>query len=129
MAKEAKVAAAEELRKTIDKYPVFGLIDMFKLPSRQLQEIKKRIRGKGIITMAKKSMLKIAIMNSGKPNIKELEGIIPQQPGIILADSDPFKFYSMVEKLKSSTYAKAGDVAQSEIKVFAGPTSLLPGPA
>lgn len=129
MVKESKLKAVEELRSIIEKYPVFGIIDMFKLPSRQLQEIKKKIRGKGMITMTKKTILKFAIAGSSKPNIKELEPLIPQQPAIILADSDPFKFYSMVDKLKSSTFAKAGDVAASEIKVTAGPTSLLPGPA
>jgi large subunit ribosomal protein L10 len=35
----------------------------------------------------------------------------------------------MIEKMKSSTFAKEGDIAQTEVKVSAGPTSLLPGPA
>jgi large subunit ribosomal protein L10 len=129
MVKESKIRAVEELKKTIEKYPVFGLIDMFKLPSRQVQEIKKKIRGKGVITMTKKSTLKLAILGSSKSNIKELVDVMPQQPGIIFAQDNPFKFFSMVDKLKSSTYAKEGDIAISEIKVTAGPTSLLPGPA
>jgi len=129
MVREEKIAEAEELKKIIEQYPVIGLVDMFKLPSKQLQEIKRKIRGKGIIKMTKKSLLETAIKNSSKQNIKELVDIIPQQPAIILTQTDPFKFYSMVEKLRSSTFAKEGDIAQTEIKVSAGPTSLLPGPA
>lgn len=129
MAREEKIAEAEELKKTIEQYPVVGLVDMFKLPSRQLQEIKKKIRGIGIVKMTKKSLLKVAMENSGKQNIKELAEIIPQQPAVVLTQMEPFKFYSMVGKLKSLTFAKEGDVTQVEIRVSAGPTSLLPGPA
>ncbi|HKZ45400.1 MAG TPA: 50S ribosomal protein L10 [archaeon] len=129
MVKEEKVARAEELKSIIEKYPVIGLVDMFKLPSRQLQEIKKNIRGKGTIKMTKKALLMIAIGHSSKPNIKELVDLIPQQPALILAQADPFKFYSMVGKLKSRTFAKEGDVTMVDIHVSAGPTSLLPGPA
>jgi len=129
MVKEEKVTAAEELKKTLEQHPVVGLIDLYKLPSRQLQEIKKKIRGKGTIKTIKKSLLEIAIANSTKQNMKQMADIVPQQPAIILTQMDPFKFYSMIDKMKSSTFAKEGDVAQSEIKVSAGPTNLLPGPA
>lgn len=129
MIREEKIAEAEELKNILDQYPIIGLVEMFKLPSKQLQEIKKKIRGKGIIKMTKKSLLEVAIKNSNKQNIKELVDIIPQQPAIILTHTEPFKFYSMVNKLKSHTFAKGGDIAQTEIKVSAGPTSLLPGPA
>jgi large subunit ribosomal protein L10 len=73
--KEEKIAKAEELKKTIEQYPVIGLVDMFKLPSKQLQEIKKKIRGKGAIKMTKKSLLEVAINNSSKPNVAQ---ILPQ---------------------------------------------------
>lgn len=129
MVKEEKLAKAEELKKTIEQYPVIGLVDMFKLPSRQLQEIKKKIRGKGTIKMTKKSLLEVAINNSSKQNVKDLISLIPQQPALILAQADPFKFYSMIEKMKSRTFAKEGDVTVTDIHVSAGPTSLLPGPA
>ena len=129
MVREEKVAKAEELKNSIEQSPVVGLIDMFKLPSRQLQEIKKKIRGIGTIKMTKKSLLEIAIKNSTRQNMKELADIIPQQPAIILTNVDPFKFYSTVDKMRSHTFAKEGDISQGDINVSAGPTNILPGPA
>lgn len=128
MVREEKIKEVEDLEKLIEEYPVIGLIDMFKLPSKQLQEIRKNLIEKALIKMTKKSLLKLAIKKSKKQGINELENFIPEQPAIVFTKLEPFKFYSMVEKLKSPAFAKEGDITQSDIKVSAGPTSLLPGP-
>lgn len=129
MVREEKVKEVEELKKLIDSYPVIGILDMFKLPSRQLQKIQKKIRGKALIKMTKKSLLKLAIKNSSKEKIQGLEKVIPQQPAIVFTELEPFKFYLTIDKMRSLAAAKDGDVAPSDILVSAGPTSLLPGPA
>jgi len=128
LVREEKIKEVEELDKLIEEYPVIGLIDMFKLPSKQLQEIRKNLREKALIKMTKKSLLELAIKKSKKQGIDELEKLIPEQPAIVFTKLDPFKFYSMVEKLRSPAFAKEGDIVQIDIKVSAGPTSLLPGP-
>jgi large subunit ribosomal protein L10 len=94
-----------------------------------LQEIRKKIRGNAIIKMCKKSVLMHALKDSGKKNMEELEKTIPLQPAVVFSKIETFKFYGMVDKMKSQTSAKAGDVAPDNIKVFAGPTSLMAGPA
>lgn len=129
MVREKKLKAVEEMKKIIEKYPVIGILDMHKLPAKQLQEIKKRLRGKAFIIMTKKSTLTHAIRNSNKEKITELEKFIPLQPALIFTETEPFKFYSIVDKLKSFSFAKEGDVTEEEITLTAGPTSLLPGPA
>jgi len=126
MVREEKKAEVEKLTNLIDESPVIGLIDMMKMPAKQLQEIKRKIRGKVSIMMVKKSLLELAIKNSKKD---ELEKLIPLQPAIAFTQLEGFKFYSMIDKMKSPTFAKAGDVVQREIKVSKGPTNLLPGPA
>ncbi|MDI6798470.1 MAG: 50S ribosomal protein L10 [Candidatus Aenigmarchaeota archaeon] len=128
MVRDEKIREVEELKKLIEKYPVIGVIDMFKLPSKQLQEIKKKISGKTMIKMSKKSMIKLAIKNAKKENISKLEELIPQQPALVFTTLEPFKFYKMISQLKSPSPAKEGDIAISDILVSAGPTSLLPGP-
>jgi large subunit ribosomal protein L10 len=129
MVREEKVKEVEELKKLIDSYSVIAILDVFKLPSRQLQEIQKKVRGKALIRMTKKSLLKLAIKNSTKQKVQELEKAIPQQPALVFTELEPFKFYSTIDKMKSPAAAKEGDVAQGDILVLAGPTSLLPGPA
>lgn len=129
MVKEQKIAEVQKLSKMIDEYPVVGIIDMFKLPSRPLQNVKKKLKDDGIIKITKKSILMFALKNAKKEGIQKLEQSIPKQPAIFLTKMNPFKFYAVVDKIKTSAAAKEGDVAPQNIQVSAGPTNLLPGPA
>lgn len=129
MVKEEKLKAVEELKKLIEGYSIIGILDMQKLPSRQLQEIKKQLREKAFIRMTKKSTLVHAIKSANKEKISELEKFIPLQPAILFTNSEPFKFYLTVDKLRSPTFAKEGGVVEEDILIHAGPTPLLPGPA
>jgi len=129
MVSEQKIADVEKVRKMIEDYPVVGIIDMFKLPSRPLQNVKKKLKEEGIIKITKKSTLLLALKNAKKDGIQKLEGIVPKQPAIFLTKMDPFKFYAIVDKVKTPAPAKEGDVAPDDIKISAGPTNLMPGPA
>lgn len=129
MVKEEKLKAVEELRNEIERYPIIGIIDMFKLPSRQLQQIKKKVKGQAEIKVMKKSILEFAMKGVKKKGMDEVMRIMPKQTALILTSIDPFKFYLMVDRLKSPAAAKAGDIAPNDILVSAGPTNLLPGPA
>lgn len=128
MVKEEKIKQVEELKKLFGKYSVVCLLDMFKLPSKQLQEIKKELREKAEIKMVKKAVLLHAMEGLDK-SVSDLEKHIPSQPAIIFTKLEPFRFYSTIDKLKSPTFAKEGDIAEEDVEVKAGPTSLLPGPA
>lgn len=128
MVKQEKLKKVEMLRKDIEEHPVIALIDMHKMPSKQLQEIKKTLRGKAKIIMTKKSVLKFAIEGVKKTGIKELESHIPTQPAVALTETEAFRFYSFIDSLRFKTYAKDGDVAIEDIWVSAGPTHLMAGP-
>lgn len=129
MGKEQKIAEVEKLRKMIEEYPVVGIIDMFKLPSRPLQNVKKKIKDDGVIKITKKTILVRALQNAKKEGMQKLVEIVPKQPAIFLTKIDSFKSYALVDKVKTPAPAKEGDVAPDDIKVSAGPTNLLPGPA
>lgn len=129
MAKEEKLKAVEKLRDDIEKIPVIALIDMHKMPSKQLQDIRKSLRDKAKLIMTKKVVLKFAIAAAKKEGLKEIENLIPKQPAIVLTDMDAFKLYAFVEKLRFKTFSKEGDIANEDIWVFAGPTGLMAGPA
>jgi large subunit ribosomal protein L10 len=129
MVSKKKVEEVEKLSKMIEDYPVVGIIDMFKLPSRPLQNVKKRVKDQGIIKITKKSTLLLALQNSKKDGMKKLEEVVPKQPAIFLTKLDPFRFYALVDKVKTASPAKEGDIAPDDIKVSAGPTNLMPGPA
>jgi ribosomal protein L10 len=55
--KETKMKDVESLAKIIEQYPVVGIIDMFKLPSRPMQNVKKKLKEEGQIKLTKKTIL------------------------------------------------------------------------
>ncbi len=129
MVKEEKIKEVEELKKLMDDHSVIGLLDMHKLPSRQFQMMKKKLGETTVLKMSKKSLLILAMKGLNKNGIGEFEKLVPQQPALILSKTEPFKFYKMIGALKSSAFAKEGDITPRDIIVEAGPTSLPPGPA
>lgn len=129
MVKEEKLKAVEDLKKSIESYEVLGIIDMKKLPTPQIQQIKKKVKGQAEILMMKKAIVLHALDGVKKENIAEFKKLLPLQPGLILTNMDPFKCYGIVDKLKSPADAKEGDTAPNDISISAGPTNLLPGPA
>ncbi|MBI4009817.1 MAG: 50S ribosomal protein L10 [Candidatus Aenigmarchaeota archaeon] len=127
MVKEEKIKKVGEMEKLLTTYKTIGIIDLHKLPNKQMQEIKKSVRGTADLKVVKKSTLLHALKKVSW-KIGELEKSIPLQPGLVLTNADAFKFYIKIDKLKSLTFAKEGDVVGEEILITAGPTSLLPGP-
>ncbi|MFH1237586.1 MAG: 50S ribosomal protein L10 [Candidatus Aenigmatarchaeota archaeon] len=127
MVSERKKLAVEQLKADFKKYPVVGIVDMYKLPAKQLQEIKDSLRGKAVIKMAKKSVIKLA-MEGAVSGLEKLEEKIRNQPAILLSDVDPFELARVIDASKSSASAKPGDIALRDIVIKEGPTSLKPGP-
>jgi large subunit ribosomal protein L10 len=128
MKKEEKIKMVEELSKLMGSYPTIGFIDMRKMPTRQYQDIKKGLGDGVIIKITKKTVIRFAMRKMCGENVGELEKSIPLQPGLVVTKLSPFQFYRNAQKLKSSTYAKEGDVAENDIEIKKGPTDLLPGP-
>jgi len=130
MVSERKKQELAEIKELIEKYPVVGLIDLFKMPSRQLQAVRKAVRNNALIKMCKKNVLLLALKNvTGKENIQKLSEIDVKEPTLIFSNLDSFKLFKILSKNKSPRYAKPGDVVMNDIMVPAGPTSMLAGPA
>ncbi len=103
------------------------IVSINKLPSKQFQDIKKRIRGRANIQVAKKNLVDYALDHSG---IKELHGLVPyvqESTALLFSEMDAFEISSILADNKSPSRAKAGDLAPFDIEVKAGPTDLVPG--
>lgn len=128
MVSEKKKLAVEELKGELGKYPVIGMLDMFNLPSKQLQEIRDKLRGKAVIKMVRKNVMKLAIEGVKVKGLEKLEKEIRNQPALLLSEVNPFELARIIESSKSAAPAKPGDIATKDIVVKAGPTTLKPGP-
>jgi len=129
MVREEKVAALKEIMENSKKYPVIGIVDLYKMPSKQLQAIRKELRGDVIIKMYKKKIIQKAFSELNMKNLMRLYDYDPKKPALVFSKTNPFKLYKLFEKSKTPTFAKEGDIAPYDIVVKEGPTKLPAGPA
>ena len=125
---EWKIEEVKELEKFIDDKKVIGVVDIESLPSRQLQEIRKKLRGKAEIRVSKSILIQKAIENLKREDLKKIEQYMEGPCGIIVSDEDPFKLCRFLKKNRSKALAKAGMIAPSDIIVPAGNTDMPAGP-
>jgi large subunit ribosomal protein LP0 len=97
--------------------------------SHQMQTIRKDLRGKAIVTMGKKTMIR-EVLRGVAENKKELEALIPLIRGnvaLIWTNDDPKTVRDIVLANKVPAAAKTGQIATVDVKIPAGPTTLDPG--
>lgn len=128
MVSEKKKRNLQDVKAQMKEYPVVGIIDMHKLPGRQLHDIRNKLRGEAVIRMVKKRIITRALSESDANNIKELAAYVHGEPALLLSKTDPFKLARKIEKSKSKAQAKPGDISPEDILIKAGPTPLPPGP-
>ena len=127
---EAKKKVVSNIVKLVKEYPIVGTINMENLPGPQLQAMRAQLRGKVVLAMTKRRIMKIALekVKDEKKGIEKLEEHLKGMPALIFTKESPFKLSKILQKNKSSAPAKAGQTAPSDIVVNKGSTGFAPGP-
>lgn len=127
---EYKKKIVADFVKLIKDYPVVGALNVENLPAKQFQKMREQLRGKVVIKMTKRRLMKIALEKAkdSKQGIEELEKHLEGMPALIFSAENPFKLNSMLKKSKSRAPIKAGQTAPEDIVIKAGPTPFAPGP-
>jgi large subunit ribosomal protein L10 len=128
MKKEEKIALAEEIAREMKNYKTVGIIDLYRVPTKEYKEIKKAISEFAKLKVIKKSTLKFAAEKAGNTFRKLLE-LNPTQFAILLSNEEPFTLFKKISSVASETYAKENDVAEEDIWIYAGPTQIKAGPS
>lgn len=124
-----KIDIVERLSNEMKGSSTVMIVSTNKLPSSQFHDIKKKLRGKAKINVAKKSLVIRAIENTKKESMQSLKNSVVADVAIFFSKIDPFELSGLLEENKSPSRAKTGDVAPEDIRVEPGPTDLVPGPA
>jgi len=119
----------EKIKPEVAKYSVIGILDMYKLPGRQLQEMKDKLKSQARITVVKKALIKKVLKECKKDSVENLEKYVSNYPALLLSNANVFELARVIDKAKSPANAKAGEKAPKDIIIKAGPTPLPPGPA
>ncbi|MBI2658191.1 50S ribosomal protein L10 [Candidatus Woesearchaeota archaeon] len=119
-----------KLARLINENPIIAVVNMENLPAPQLQTMRAQLRGKFLMTMTKRRLIKLAIEDTKakKKGIESLEAHLGGMPALIFTKENPFKLSNTLQKSKSPAPAKAGQTAPRDIIVNKGATSFAPGP-
>lgn len=118
------------LSSLIEEYPVIAVADLQKVRSSQIQEIRKKLRGKAELIVAKNTILRKAAekFDEKKRGISQFAKDLTGSGVLIFTEMNPFALIIFLNKNKVRVPAKAGDIATSDIVIPAGNTGLQPGP-
>jgi len=126
-----KLDEIEHLVDLFKTYSNIAVIEVAKLNDRQIQEIRKILRGKAIIRMSKKSLQQRAVekfqKESKKSNLEELVERIPGQAALCFTDLDVFELKKIFLQSEWMVPAKPNEITPVDIWVPAGDTGLPTG--
>jgi len=123
-----KIENVKKLSEEMKKSKTIMIVSVKNLPSPQLQKIKKDLRGKAVVKIAKKSTLLRAIDDTKIPELVGLKEHILADSAIAFSDEDAFELAAWLTENRNPIAAKQGQIAEEDIDVEPGPTDLIPGP-
>jgi large subunit ribosomal protein L10 len=124
---EDKKRTVEELTKLVEGHRYVLFADLEGLPAKQLQLIRKQLRGRAAFKVSKKNLVYLALERKGLSR-KVLEPYLKHGVLVIFTDENPFLLAFEIDKLKMPAPAKPGDKATKDIVIPEGDTGLRPGP-
>jgi len=127
--KQRKNAYWAKLEAALNEYNNILIITVDFVGSKQMQEVRLAIRGKGQLVMGKNTIIRKVIRENMTKNPK-LEALLPYirgNMGFVFTNSDLNALRKTVTSFTLPAAAKAGIVAPKDVVVPAGPTGLDPG--
>jgi large subunit ribosomal protein L10 len=125
-----KKERVSELADIFGREGSIAVIDVAGVPASNMIDMRNTLRDRMSITMAKKSLMRIAWLEAGR-SAEELEALLEdaEQPCVVHSEAmNAFEIFSELEKTRQGRPAKEGDRAPFDIVVEEGPTEFDPGP-
>lgn len=125
-----KKERVSELADIFGREGSIAVIDVAGVPASNMIDMRNTLRDRMSITMAKKSLMRIAWLEAGR-SAEELEALLEdaEQPCVVHSKAmNAFEIFIELEKTRQGRPAKEGDRAPFDIVVEEGPTEFDPGP-
>ena len=115
----------EWLGKEIKSHNTVGVVSINSLPSKQLQNMKRKLQGKVEIIVSRSNLINRALQKAG---ITGLGTHMKGPSGIILSNLNPFELERLVYSCRTMAPAKARTIAPFDLIVPEGDTGIPAGP-
>ena len=117
----------EEIKELSNTHDLIGLVDIYGIPAKQFQQIRRNLHGSAVVKVARNTLVAHAFNELGGQFV-DLNNKVSEHSALIFASGNPFKLFKSLEQTKTKRAAKAGEIAPEDIVVNEGPTSFKPGP-
>lgn len=115
----------KNLSKKLKESKVVGLVNIEGIPSKQFQEIRKKLRDKIDLMITRNRLINMSLE---KAELIQLGSHMQGPTGVILTDLNPFQLQKTLRDCMIDAPAKGGSTSPRDIMVPAGDTSFPPGP-
>ena len=123
-----KIDLVDHIASTISESPVTAFVSIKGIRNKQLQGIRRALKGEASIRVVRGTLLEKALEKSGKKNIEKLKDFVGGQIALVTTIDAPAKLYSKLEKNRQKSAARGGEIAEEDIVVSAKDTNFPPGP-
>ncbi|XP_059139104.1 large ribosomal subunit protein uL10-like [Physella acuta] len=112
----------------LDEYPKAFIVNADNVGSKQMQQIRQGIRGRGVILMGKNTMMRKAIRGhlDTNPGLEKLLPAIKNNVGFVFTKEDLTEVRTLLLENKVQAPARAGALAPMDVKIPAQITTLGP---
>ncbi len=124
-----KLETAKKLVELIQASNSIIIASIKNLPSKQFQDIRKKLKGKSEVKVVKKRVMWKALESAEKNNVIKLKDYVQEDSAILFSKLDAFELAEILAENKNPIGARPGQIAEEDIEIEEGPTELVPGPA
>ncbi|KAK9314689.1 ribosomal protein L10-domain-containing protein [Lipomyces starkeyi] len=127
--REKKNEYFTKLRLLLEEYKSIFIVGVDNVSSQQMHEIRRALRGQGVILMGKNTMVRRAIRGF-LADFPEFERLLPHvrgNVGFVFTNADLKEIREVILANKVAAPARAGAVAPKDVWIPAGNTGMEPG--
>ncbi|KAI5815897.1 60S acidic ribosomal protein P0 [Pyronema omphalodes] len=119
----------EKLKSYLEDYKSIFIVTVDNVSSQQMHEIRKALRGRGVVLMGKNTMVRraVRILMAEFPEYERLLPHIKGNVGFVFTNDDLKDIREVILSNKIAAPARAGAVAPADVYVPAGNTGMEPG--
>lgn len=124
-----KQAYRARLEKYLEDYRNVLICEVEMVGSRQMQQVRQALRGKGVLLMGKNTIVRKVLRESVEkhPKVAKLLNFVYGKVGLVFTNCDLAEMRKTIVDIKTPAPARVGSIAPSDCFVPAGPTGLDPG--
>jgi Ribosomal protein L10 len=123
-----KIDLVNKTADEMSKSPVVAFVSIKGIRNKQLQGIRRALKGDATIRIVRGALLTKALEKNGDEGFAKLKKFIGGQIALVTTTWAPSKLYEKLEANRQQSPARGGEIAEEDIIVNAKDTNFPPGP-